>query len=48
MILKVSKNSGDKLYSNIASTYKGRNYQAIKYNNCVILLDKRYLQQLKP
>ncbi|MBF9008445.1 DUF1311 domain-containing protein, partial [Francisella tularensis] len=32
----------------ISSTYKGGTYQAIKYGNCVISLDKWYLQQLKP
>lgn len=36
-----------KICSNISSTYKDSSYEAIKYGNCIISLDKWYIEQLK-
>ncbi|AVC44507.1 hypothetical protein B4919_06780 [Francisella tularensis subsp. novicida] len=46
--IKNFKKYRDNICYDISSTYKGGTYQAIKYGNCVISLDKWYLQQLKP
>ena len=37
----------DKICSDISSTYEGGSYQSVKYGNCVISLDKWYLNQTK-
>ena len=41
------KKSRDKTCRDISSTYEGGSYQSIKYGNCVVSLDKWYVNQTK-
>ncbi|WP_234393369.1 DUF1311 domain-containing protein [Francisella adeliensis] len=39
------KNYRDKICNDISSTYEGGSYKSVKYGNCVVSLDKWYIQQ---
>jgi len=41
------KKSRDKICNDIISIYEGGSYQSIKYGNCIISLDKWYINQTK-
>ncbi|MBY7735012.1 DUF1311 domain-containing protein [Francisella philomiragia] len=37
----------DNICSNISSTYSGGTYESIKYGNCIISLDRWFLEEVK-
>lgn len=41
------KKSRDNTCADISSAYKGGSYQSVKYGNCIISLDKWYINQTK-
>ena len=41
------KKSRDKICNDVSSTYEGGSYQSVKYGNCIISLNKWYINQTK-
>ncbi|MBK2106811.1 DUF1311 domain-containing protein [Francisella philomiragia] len=45
--IKEFKKYRDNICSNISSAYNGGTYESIKYGNCIISLDRWFLEEVK-